>query len=193
MSHIEPVPADQIPETLKVLWQETNAPGRLMIQALANAPVHAQRFLPFYNGLRYNTILGQKLTELVRLAVVHITDCYHCQAARHPTDDDGSGPTLTEELALAVVDPESPLFTDRERAALRFTHAYAKVEQPVDPAVFVALREQFTDEELAELGMLVAIFVGFSRLMATFEVFDACPLPNPDEVAAPVSSVIGLA
>jgi alkylhydroperoxidase family enzyme len=192
MSHIEPVPADEIPANLKGLWEETNAPGRLMIQALCNAPVHAQRFLPFYNGLRYNTVLGQRLTELVRLAVVHVTDCYHCQTARHPTDDDGSGHTLTEEMAVAVVDSESPLFTDRERAALRLTHAFAKLDQPVEPAVFAALDEQFTNEERTELGMLVAIFIGFSRFMATFEVFDACPLPSRDEVAPPVYSVIGL-
>ena len=37
-------------------------------------------------------------------------------------------------MALAVLDPESPLFTDRERAALRLTHAFVKLDQPVDRA-----------------------------------------------------------
>jgi hypothetical protein len=39
----------------------------------------------------------------MRLAVVHVTGCYHCQAARHPTDDDGNGHTLTAEMALAAI------------------------------------------------------------------------------------------
>jgi alkylhydroperoxidase family enzyme len=191
MSHIEPVPAAEIPESLKVLWKETNEPGQQMIQALSNAPVHAERFLPFYNGLRYNTILGQKLSEMIRLAVVHVTGCYHCQAARHPTDDNGSSShTLTEEMALAVADPDSPLFTPREQAVLKLTHAFAITNEPMDPAVFEALHEYFNDEELTEMGMLLATFVGFSRFMATFEVFDTCPLPSPDEIAPPVYSVL---
>ena len=191
MSQIEPVPADDIPAGLKVLWRETNEPGQMMIQALSNAPVHAERFLPFYNGLRYNTILGQKLSEMLRLAVVHVTECFHCQAARHPTDDDGSGHTLTEEMALAVGDPDSPLFSPRERAALKLAHAFAVTTGPVDPAVFEALHEHYSNTELTEMGMLLATFVGFSRFMATFEVFDTCPLPSSDEIAAPVFSMIG--
>jgi alkylhydroperoxidase family enzyme len=190
MSHIEPVPADAIPESLKVLWKETNEPGQLMIQALSNAPAHAVRFLPFYNGLRYNTVLGQKLSELMRLAVVHVTECYHCQAARHPTDDDGTGHTLTEEMALAAADPDSPLFTPREQAVLKLAHAFAITNGPVDPAVFEALHGYFSNEELTEMGMLLAVYVGFSRFMATFEVFDTCPLPRPDDIAPPVYSVI---
>ena len=191
MSHIEPVPADEIPKSLNLLWKETNEPGQMMIQALSNAPVHAERFLPFYNGLRYNTILGQKLSEMMRLAVVHVTGCYHCQAARHPTDDDGSGHTLTEEMALAVADPDSPLFTPREQAALKLAHPFAITNEPMDPAVFEALHEYFSNTELTEMGMLLATFVGFSRFMATFEVFDSCPLPSPEEIAAPVYSVLG--
>lgn len=190
MSQLELVPAEEIPASLTVLWQQTNEPGQLMIQALSNAPVHAERFLPFYNGLRYNTILGQKLSEMMRLAVVHVTDCYHCQAARHPTDDDGSGHPLTEEMAQAVADPDSPLFTPREQAALKLAHAFAVTTGPVDPAVFEALHEHFSNAELTEMGMLLAVFVGFSRFMATFEVFDSCPLPRPDQIAAPVYSVI---
>jgi hypothetical protein len=37
----------------------------------------------------------------------------------------------------------------------------------------------------------LATFVGFSRFMATFEVFDSCPLPSPEEIARPVYSVLG--
>ena len=61
----------------------------------------------------------------------------------------------------------------------------------VSMGVFEALHEYFSNEELTEMGMLLATFVGFSRFMATFEVFDTCPLPSPDEIAPPVYSVLG--
>ncbi len=69
------VSSEGIPESLRVTWDAASPGERTFIQALSHAPVHAARFVPFYNGTRFETKLGIKLSELVRLAVVNASGC----------------------------------------------------------------------------------------------------------------------
>jgi hypothetical protein len=70
------VPEDHIPESLRATWEKSTPAGRIFIQAASHAPAHAARLFPYYNGTRYETKLGIKLSELVRLAVVNTNGCF---------------------------------------------------------------------------------------------------------------------
>jgi alkylhydroperoxidase family enzyme len=94
---------------------------------------------------------------------------------------------LTEEHVAHIPDPEHTDLSPREQAAVRFAYQFASDHTSISPEQVQALREHFTDEEIVELGMLCAQFVGFGRLVKVFgmEMGMTCPLPTPSSVGEP--------
>jgi alkylhydroperoxidase family enzyme len=64
---------------------------------------------------------------------------------------------------------ESPLYTDRERAALGWTEAVTLISETHAPDdVYAELRKHFSDAETVNLTMLVATINAWNRLAISF-------------------------
>jgi alkylhydroperoxidase family enzyme len=64
---------------------------------------------------------------------------------------------------------ESPLYTDRERAALAWTEALTLVADKGAPDdVYEALKAQFSEEEQIKLTMVIVAINGWNRLNVGF-------------------------
>ena len=86
--------------------------------------------------------------------------------------DDG----LTEDLVCSLERPmESDDLDDRERLAIRYGELFATNHLALDDAFHDRLRELFTEPEIVELGLNVALFVGVGRLSATWDMVDDLP------------------
>jgi alkylhydroperoxidase family enzyme len=77
---------------------------------------------------------------------------------------------LTEGKIAALDTLESAIFTDRERVAIRFAELMATDHLKIDDAFFEALRRHFSDAEIVELGVSVALNVGLGRLNAVLGI-----------------------
>jgi alkylhydroperoxidase family enzyme len=77
---------------------------------------------------------------------------------------------MTEEMVAALADFEKGDFTPRETAALRFATLMAQDHHKLDDTFFAGLREQFSDAEIIELGMITGQFIGFGRLIAALDL-----------------------
>jgi AhpD family alkylhydroperoxidase len=65
---------------------------------------------------------------------------------------------------------ESPLFSEKERAAFAWTEALTRLEgQDVPDATFDAARSLFSDQELADLSFLIFFVNGWNRLGIAFK------------------------
>jgi len=65
---------------------------------------------------------------------------------------------------------QSDLFTAQEKLALRFAERMALDHHRIDDAFFHELREQFTDAQIVELGMMIGQYIGFGRLVAVLDL-----------------------
>lgn len=85
---------------------------------------------------------------------------------------------LTEEKIAALgTYQESEAFTAREKIALRFAELMALNHHEIDDDFFRALRVQFTDAQIVELGMMIGQYIGFGRLVAVLDLeHAACTL-----------------
>jgi len=111
--------------------------------------------------------IEKPLMELVRLRASQINGCAFC-VDMHTTDARKGGET-ERRLASVVVWREAPFFSERERAALEWTEALTLVAQThVPDAVWEAVRPHFTDQELADLTMLVIAINGWNRISVGF-------------------------
>jgi AhpD family alkylhydroperoxidase len=109
----------------------------------------------------------QSLIELVKTRASQINGCAFC-IHMHTKDARAHGET-EERLYLLDAWRESPLYTDRERAAFSWTEAVTLVSQThVPDAVYEQVSQQFSEEEIVKLTMLVAAINAWNRIAISF-------------------------
>jgi hypothetical protein len=70
------VDPDDLTPDLRAASEIATPDGKRFVGVMAHAPVHAEHLFGYYNGLRYGSTLGMKISELCRLAaVIHDTRC----------------------------------------------------------------------------------------------------------------------
>jgi AhpD family alkylhydroperoxidase len=111
--------------------------------------------------------LELSLIELVKMRASQINGCAFC-LDMHSKDARKNG-EAEQRLYLLDAWRESPLYSERERAALAWTEALTLVAKTHAPdSVYEVLKEQFTEEEIVKLSMLIVTINGWNRLAVGF-------------------------
>ena len=109
------------------------------------------------------TGIEPSLIELVKIRASQINGCAFC-LHMHTTDARKHGET---ELRLHLLNAwrESPLYSDRERAALAWTEALTRVEETGAPdEAYEGLKAHFSEEEQIRITLLIAAINSWNRL-----------------------------
>ncbi len=111
--------------------------------------------------------LEKSLIELVKIRASQINGCAYC-INMHTEDARKRGET-EQRIYLLDAWRESPLYTERERAALAWTEAVTLISETRAPDdVYEQVRAQFSEEETVNLTMLVATINAWNRLAISF-------------------------
>ena len=111
--------------------------------------------------------LEQSLIELVKMRASQINGCAYCLDV-HSKDARKAGET-EQRLYVLNAWEESPLYTERERAALAWTEAVTRVADTHAPKdVFDALRPHFSEKEIVDLTLLIGTINLWNRLAISF-------------------------
>jgi AhpD family alkylhydroperoxidase len=126
----------------------------------------------FQSLLRFNEYARQcgleaSLLELVRIRVSQINGCGYCIDI-HTKDARAAGESEQRLYCLSAW-PETPFYSDRERAALAWAEAVTKLrESQVPDEVYQNARAHFSDKELVDLTMAVIAINGMNWLAVSF-------------------------
>jgi AhpD family alkylhydroperoxidase len=132
-----------------------------------NAAAHAMKAMLGLEGAVESAGLEPGLVDLVKLRASQINGCAYC-LNMHFQEAKGRGET-DQRLYLLDAWRESPVYTDRERAALAWTDAVTLITAGhVPDEVFGEAREQFSEEELANLTLAVVAINGWNRFNIAF-------------------------
>ena len=111
--------------------------------------------------------LDPGLIELIKMRASQINGCAYC-LHMHSRDARARGES-EERLYLLDAWRESPLYTDRERAALAWTEAVTLVSQTrVPDEVYEEARRHFSEEELVKLTVAVGAINAWNRIAISF-------------------------
>jgi len=111
--------------------------------------------------------LEHSLMELVKIRTSQINGCAYC-LDMHTKDARALGETEQRIYALSAW-RETPFFTDRERAALEWAEALARVSvDQVPDSVYDAVAPHFTEQELVALTFVSVAINGWNRLAISF-------------------------
>jgi AhpD family alkylhydroperoxidase len=136
------------------------------LDALKAAPAAIQAMLALEKYVK-ECGLEPSLVHLVKIRASQINGCAYClDMHTHEARHDGES---EQRLYLLSAWHESPLYSERERAALAWTEAVTLVsETKVPDEVYETVRTQFPDSELVNLTLLVAMINAWNRLSVSF-------------------------
>lgn len=110
-----------------------------------------------------NCGLERSLYHLVKTRASQINGCAFC-VHMHTRDARAHGET-EERLYLLSAWRESPLYTERERAALAWTEALTLIAETHAPdEAYDDVKRQFTEEEIVKLTILIGTINLWNRL-----------------------------
>lgn len=124
------------------------------------APANLKAMIALSASVKQSS-LGVRLVELVNLRVSQINGCGVC-LDMHWRDLVKQGADYRHLNAVAGW-REAPFFSERERAALGWAEAVnALPQQDHTDAAYGALREHFSETEIAELSYTIAVIKGWN-------------------------------
>jgi AhpD family alkylhydroperoxidase len=125
-------------------------------------------------GAYSQSVLPAEERELARMRIAQINDCVACSDFRAPSVLEAGVPA---ELYDHVADYATYSgYTDRQRLAIEYAEKFATEHASLDDSFFARLRAAFSDEEILDLTLCVAVFLGLGRTLAVLGVDQSCAI-----------------
>lgn len=151
------------------------------VEVLCNAPEAYDWYNDsFYAELFYSGRVERKLVELIRLYLAGEHGCAACNRSDWQAALDVG---YTEEQLSALHSFEDAPLEEREKALLQLasTMALTNPAAQVEPALHDRLKAHFTDGELVEFGMIMAVLTGMAKFILAFDLLErlrSCPFTS---------------
>jgi uncharacterized peroxidase-related enzyme len=137
----------------------------------AHSPLLARWFLGLVAAVRQPDLGACSDVRLRNLATIKTSITNECNYCATHTSIYGQALGLTAEDIEALKGDAyrtSPLFTDREKAAIAWSEAMTRNTARSDQAVWQNMRRHFSDSEIVEISMACALFNMINRLNDSF-------------------------
>ena len=112
--------------------------------------------------------IERSVIELVKIRASQMNGCAMC-LNMHTRDARKAGETEAR-INLLSAWRDSPLYTERERAALGWTEALTRMDQRALDEAYEQVAAQYTPEEQVQLNLAIGIINVYNRLNAGFAV-----------------------
>lgn len=123
-------------------------------------------------GAYQQSIVPAAERELARMRIAQINDCIACSGFRAQSVlDEGIPAELYENVAAYA---SYPGYTPRQRMVIEFAERFATDHASIDDAFFDRMRALFSDAEILDLTLCVAVFLGLGRSLTVLGVEQSC-------------------
>jgi AhpD family alkylhydroperoxidase len=112
--------------------------------------------------------------EVARMRIAQLNACDACATFRAPSV---VAANVSDEMYEHVAGWRTwPGYSDRQRLAIEYAERFATDHRTIDDELFTRLRAHFADDEILDLTLCCAVFVGLGRTLEVLQITDACDL-----------------
>jgi AhpD family alkylhydroperoxidase len=112
--------------------------------------------------------------EVARMRIAQLNDCSACASFRAPSVLAAGVPA---ELYEHVRDYRTyPGYTERQRLAIEYAERFATDHQSIDDELFTRLRSHFDDDEILDLTLCLAVYLGLGRTLEVLQIQEGCAI-----------------
>ncbi len=146
----------------RVALPEPDSDDPISGSALAHQPQALAAFNQVYGTLWSRGVLDHPSKELARLRNARRVNCVFCKNVRF---SQAKADGLEESQVAQIQDGyEDSALSARQKLILRYTDIFLTDPHSLDDATRAAMRAEFSDEEIVELTLGLALFMGFSKI-----------------------------
>ncbi len=179
-TYLERVDRTGLPPAMQAAWDTSMARhgDATFIEVFGNAPhLYDWYYQHFYQTLFYSGRIDRRVVELVRLRLANIHGCAFCNRNDRIAALDAGIPDAEID---AIADYENGPFSEAEKASLALADVMVLTNQKghVTKALYERLKGYFTEAQLVELGMIMAVLCGMAKFIFAYDLVekeDSCP------------------
>jgi uncharacterized peroxidase-related enzyme len=135
-------------------------------RAMANRPEVLKSFTPLYSAVVGPGSVERRIKSLVYLACSYANECAFCIQSNLPGARKAG---VTEEEIQAVQTEQEQMFSEPERAAIRYARELTQTADAEESRA--ALLEHFTSEQVVEITLVVCISNFTNRFNNGLQIF----------------------
>jgi AhpD family alkylhydroperoxidase len=175
-------PRDDLPEDFKPAWDMLNklTGEPAFIEVFASAPHLVNLVMnEFYVKTFFGGQVEQRYKQLVRLRLSIVHGCRTCNKQNVPGALEAGITQEQVDSMIAGTYATGP-FTDADKAVLAYADqmVLTNMNGDLSPALFAQLRAHFSEPQILELGVVMAIIGGMAKLSFILDLVekeDYCP------------------
>jgi uncharacterized peroxidase-related enzyme len=155
---ITPLEKDQAAASVQPIFEKlSHVFGRMpsFFGVMARVPDALTHFLPLYSAVIDQGSVEAKYKELAYLKTAQINGCQYCFRA-HSASGKKNGVTEEQIHALTFFG-RSHAFNEKEKAVLLYAERVTRGASALRPAALQELKQYFSDDQIVELTLTVAI------------------------------------
>lgn len=164
MALVMDIPSNSLPPHLAEIY-ETFAtdygPFRNQVAVLAHVPPVIEHLLPMLMALKARQGVPQRYIELAVVVVSKLNECEYCIGHHAPQLEVAGLSRAGIEQLLDYQDHEE--LDDADKAVIEYAIAVTKSPQHIRDRVFDALRQHFSESQIVELTVRIALCGFFNR------------------------------
>ena len=163
MANMRPLPREDHPEleALFAHYDETLGFVPNSLFTMARRPEILEAFSELITKIWNTGTLPKELKPLIAIVSSVAAGCRYCQA--HEAVDARERGVVDEKIAAIWSFERSALYTEAERAALRFARDASLVPNEVTAAHFDELRRHWDDDQIVEMLAVIGLFGFLNR------------------------------
>ncbi|MEY3338641.1 MAG: hypothetical protein RL245_1633 [Pseudomonadota bacterium] len=181
-------PRSDLPASIAPAWDMLNklTGEPTFIEVFAQAPQLLNLVMnEFYVKVFFGGEVPQRYKQLARLRLSLVHGCRTCNKQNVPGAIE-AGFSAAQIDALVANQVSTPLFSDADLAVIEYTDqmVLTNMHGEISPQLFKTLRAHFSEAQILELGVVMAIIGGMAKLSFLLDVVEKetwCPF-TPETV-----------
>ena len=174
MARVRDIGSAELPAEARAVYERFVAgygPFRDQVAVFAHCPPAVTHLMGLLLDLRASGTVRRRYLELAIVAVSKLNECHYCVAHHKPM-------LMVEGLSSAGADSvldyrDHPEFDDTDRLVVEYTVAVTNNPQRIGDALFARLRARFSEAEIVELTLRIALCGFFNRFNDALQIDDA--------------------
>ena len=170
MARVRDIFIDEVPEELRPVYERFSSeygPFLNQVKVFAHRPPALKHIMGLLLDLADESLLPKRYLEIALVAVSRLNECTYCVAHHAPRLVDQG---LSPATVAGILEPECEGLDATDRLVRDFAVEVTMQPQTMRDGIFDRLKQQFSEEQIVELTLRIALCGFFNRFNDALQI-----------------------
>jgi uncharacterized peroxidase-related enzyme len=170
MARVRDVAIDEVPPELRGVYQrfaESYGPFLNQVKVFAHRPPALAHIMGLLLDLADEALLSKRHLEIALVVVSRLNECEYCVAHHAPRLLEQG---LSADSVARILEPDCPGLDEVDRLVRDYAVQVTEKPQYMRDAIFEQLRKHFSEEQIVELTLRIALCGFFNRFNDALQI-----------------------